>query len=73
MQGQEYLNQISASNRPVKKSKISNMLMSKYFLLGVGVVTALMIIMIVGAILSGDLLTAFFAKQFATFFLFVYS
>lgn len=30
------------------------MLMSKYFLLGVGVVTALMIIMIVGAILSGN-------------------
>ena len=54
MNGQEYLNQISADSRPVKKSKMANILSSKYFLIGGGIVIALIIIMIIGSILSGN-------------------
>ena len=54
MQGQEYLNQISASNRPVKQSKLDSILKSKYFLIGVGVFVLLIIIIIIGSALSGN-------------------
>lgn len=53
MDGQEYLNQISATTKPtqVKGGKFS-FLKSKYFLLGAGTLVALIIIMIIGAILG---------------------
>ena len=54
MEGQEYLNQISASNRPVKKSKVSSLLSSKLFLGGLVALVALVIIIIIGSILSGN-------------------
>ena len=54
MQGQEYLNQISASNRPVKKSKMTNVLSSKLFIGGVIALVLLIIIMIIGSILGGN-------------------
>lgn len=54
MEGQEYLNQISASNRPVKKSKVSSLLSSKLFLGGLAALVALIIIIIIGSILSGN-------------------
>ena len=53
MQGQEYLNQISATNRPVKQSKMGGILTSKYFLIGAGFFLLLIIIIIFGSILSG--------------------
>lgn len=53
MQGQEYLNQISASNRPVKKSS-SGLLSSKFFIVGAIGVISLVLILIIGAMLSGD-------------------
>ena len=53
MQGQEYLNQISAKNRPIKASKTKNILTSKFFLIGVGALVALIIIMIIGGAISG--------------------
>lgn len=54
MEGQEYLNQISASNRPAKASGgLSNLLSSKFFLVGVIGVVALIIIIIIGSLLSG--------------------
>ncbi len=52
MDGQEYLNQISASNRTNDQSKGKNFLTSKYFLFGAGAVIALIVIMIIGAVLS---------------------
>ena len=54
MQGQEYLNQISASNRPVKQSKMTNVLSSKFFIVGVIAVVALIVIIILGSILGGN-------------------
>lgn len=54
MDGQEYLNQISASNRPVKnQSKAGKIFSSIYFKLIAGALVVLIIIMIVGAALSG--------------------
>ena len=53
MDKQEYLNQISTSNRPVKKSKASSLFSSKFFLIGaIGVVTLILII-VIGSALSG--------------------
>lgn len=52
MDGQEYLNQISASNRPVKSSNFSKILKSKYFLIGAIAMIVLILIIIVGAALS---------------------
>ena len=52
MDGQEYLNQISASNRPVKQSKLNQILTNKFFLIGVGALAALIIIIIIGTIIS---------------------
>jgi hypothetical protein len=53
MDGQEYLNQISASTRPVEQSKLNKILTSKYFLIGTGAVVALIIIIIIGSLISG--------------------
>lgn len=52
MDGQEYLNQISASVRPEKKSKMSFM-NSTIFKVIAGAVVAFIVIVIVGAIISG--------------------
>ena len=54
MQGQEYLNQISASNRPVKKSRMTNILSSKLFIGGAIALVLLIIIMIIGSVLGGN-------------------
>lgn len=54
MQGQEYLNQISASNRPEQKSKLGGILSSKFFLIGAGLVAALIVIIVIGMALSGN-------------------
>lgn len=53
MEGQEYLNQISASNRPVKKSS-GGILSSKFFWVGLIGIIALIIILIIGALLGGN-------------------
>lgn len=52
MDGQEYLNQISASNRPTQQSSLSKILTSKFFLIGVGALVALIFIIIIGSMLS---------------------
>ncbi|MBO7718313.1 hypothetical protein J6S37_02360 [Candidatus Saccharibacteria bacterium] len=54
MDGQDYLNQISASNRPVKTSGLSNLLSSKFFWFGIGALILFIIILIIGAILGGN-------------------
>ena len=54
MQGQEYLNQISASNRPVKENKLKSILTSKYFLIGAGAFVLLIIIVIIGSAMAGN-------------------
>ena len=51
MQGQEYLNQISDENRPVKKSR-RGILNSRFFIVGMAGLIALIIIIIIGSILS---------------------
>ena len=53
MDGQEYLNQISMQNRPVKKSGVSKLLSSKIFLVSMIGVILLILIIIVGSILGG--------------------
>lgn len=52
MDGQEYLNQISATNRPAQKSK-NGILSSKFFLVGAIGVVALIIIVVIGLALGG--------------------
>ena len=52
MDGQEYLNQISAKNKPVQQSKLNKILTNKFFLIGAGALVLLIIIMITGAALS---------------------
>lgn len=52
MNGQEYLNQISAKNRPEKKTDSGGLLSSKFFLVGVIGVVALVLIIILGAVLG---------------------
>ena len=59
MDGQQYLNQITASNRPLQKagpgkSGISKILSSKFFLIGAIGVGVLIVIMIIGSILGGN-------------------
>lgn len=54
MEGQEYLNQISAANRPVKKSKFGNLLSSKLFIGGMVALVVLIIIIIIGSVLGGN-------------------
>ena len=52
MDEQEYLNQISAENRPVKKSRAGGLFSSKIFMaIGIGV-AALILIIIIGSILG---------------------
>lgn len=53
MDGQEYLKQISTSNRPTSK-KGRNIFTSKYFMLGIGALVVLIIIIIIGSILHGN-------------------
>lgn len=53
MDGQDYLNQISATSRPIKKSS-GAWWRSKYFMLGAGTLVALIVIIIIGAILRGN-------------------
>ena len=53
MNGQDYLDQISAENRPVKKSGAS-FLSSKFFIIGAIGIGLLILIMILGAILGGN-------------------
>ena len=55
MDRQEYLDQISAANRPVKAGggKVKSVLSSKFFLVGIIFVVLLVIIIVIGAILSG--------------------
>lgn len=53
MEGQDYLNQISASNRPVKASKgLGGVLSSKFLWIGVVAVAALVMIAIAGSMLG---------------------
>ena len=52
MDGQDYLNQISAENRPIKKSR-SGILHSKIFLISIIGVMAFLVIMIVGLAIGG--------------------
>lgn len=54
MDGKEYLNQISAMNRPEMKAKKSKLLSSKFFIVGLIGVIGLIIIIIFEAILSGN-------------------
>ena len=54
MEGQEYLNQISAETRPVKKSKSSKIFSSKLFIGGMIALVLLIIMIIIGAILGGS-------------------
>lgn len=53
MQGQEYLDQISAQVRPVKSTK-PGIIGSKYFMIGMVGLIALVVIIIIGAILGGN-------------------
>ena len=53
MDRQEYLNQISAVNRPAKGSK-SGIFSSKFFWIGAIGVAALLLIIIMGAALGGN-------------------
>lgn len=55
MEGQQYLNQISAANRPVKNTggKGRGILSSKFFIVGMVGLVGLIIIIIIGAILGG--------------------
>ena len=52
MEGQEYLNQISAKSKPAKKSG-SGILSSKFFIVGIIGVALLLIVVILGVILGG--------------------
>ena len=52
MDRQEYLNQISVANRPVKESK-SGIFASKFFWVGIIGLVAFILIMILGAVISG--------------------
>ncbi len=53
MEGQDYLNQISANNRPTKKQQ-KGILSSKFFLVGAIGLVALIIIIIIGALVNGN-------------------
>ncbi|MBR2795735.1 hypothetical protein IKE13_01665 [Candidatus Saccharibacteria bacterium] len=53
MQGQEYLDQISAQVRPVKSTK-PGIMGSKFFMIGMVGLIALVVIIIIGAILGGN-------------------
>lgn len=57
MDRQEYLNQISASNRPVNtkpNGKLANILSSKIFWIATGAVVLFILLAIIGSVLSGS-------------------
>lgn len=54
MDGQEYLNKISASNRPAKKSRLGGLLSSKMVMWGAVAVVGLVIIIVIGALIGGN-------------------
>lgn len=54
MEGQEYLNQISAAARPAKESKTKKILSSKLFIFGIVALVLFILMAIVGAILGGN-------------------
>ena len=54
MDGQDYLDQISADSRPIKPSRFQNIISSKFFLIGLIFVIVLIIIIVIGAILSAN-------------------
>ena len=54
MEGQEYLNQISASNRPAGKSGKGKFLSPKLLWIGLGCIGVLIVIIIIGALLGGN-------------------
>ncbi len=54
MEGQEYLNQLAATARPMKKSKASGLFSSKLFFFGIGALVLLIITIIIGVILGGS-------------------
>ena len=54
MDGQDYLNQISADTRPPKVSKFRTFLLSNTFRLILGFIIALLIIIIIGTIISAN-------------------
>ena len=53
MDGQDYLNQISATVRPEKKSKLGSIMGSTIFKVITGAVVAFIIIAIIGSVISG--------------------
>ncbi len=53
MDRQEYLNEISASTRPVKSRNVPSFLSSKFLWIGIIGVVLLIIIIIIGSVLSG--------------------
>ena len=53
MDNQAYLDQIAASNRPEKSSKLSTVIKSNIFKIGAGAVGLFIILFIIGQILSG--------------------
>lgn len=54
MEGQEYLNQISAAARPAKESKTKKILSSKLFIFGVVALVLFILMAIIGAVLGGN-------------------
>lgn len=54
MDKQEYLDQISATNRPAKSKDFSKVLKSKYFMWGMIAVAALILIVVLGAVIRGS-------------------
>lgn len=54
MEGQDYLNQISAKAQPVKQTKGGGILHSKFFLVGMIGLIVLILIIVLGAILGGN-------------------
>ena len=53
MEGQEYLNQISAEVRPEKKAK-NNLFSSKFFIVGLVGIVGLFVFLIIGSIIGGS-------------------
>ena len=53
MDKQDYLNQISVTNRPIKQSKFSGVLSSKFFWVGIIGASLLAIILIIGSLIGG--------------------
>lgn len=54
MDGQDYLNQLSAEVRPEKKTRTNKLFSSKIFLVGLIGLVALVVIIVIGALISGN-------------------